>query len=40
VRTFKAGSGEMPVDLKVSQDGNLYYLSLGSGSVFEIRYTG
>ena len=40
VRSFKAGSGEMPVDLKVSQNGNLYYLSLGSGSVVEIRYMG
>jgi glucose/arabinose dehydrogenase len=29
----------LPVDLKVSQDGSLYYLSLGSGSVYKIQYT-
>jgi glucose/arabinose dehydrogenase len=27
-----------PVDLKVSADGSLYYLSIGSGSVFRIQY--
>jgi glucose/arabinose dehydrogenase len=35
---------DRPVDLKVSQDGSLYYLSMsrgdGAGSVGEIRYTG
>ena len=29
----------LPVDLKVSQDGSLYYLELGSGSVYKIQYT-
>jgi len=28
-----------PVDLKVADDGFLYYLSQGSGSVFQIRYS-
>ena len=28
-----------PVDLKVSADGSLYYLSIGSGSVFRVRYS-
>jgi hypothetical protein len=30
----------MPVDLKVSEDGDLYYLELGSGSVKVVQYTG
>lgn len=30
----------MPVDLKVSEDGDLYYLELGSGSVKRVQYTG
>ena len=28
-----------PVDLKVSADGSLYYLSIGSASVFRVRFT-
>lgn len=28
-----------PVDLKVTADGSLYYLSIGSGSVFRVQYT-
>ena len=28
-----------PVDLRVSDDGSLYYLARGSGSVFRVRYT-
>jgi len=28
-----------PVDLKVSPDGSLYYLSIGSGSVFRIQFS-
>ena len=29
-----------PVDLKVSADGSLYYLSIGSSSVFRVTFTG
>src|SRR5262249_47226666 len=29
-----------PVDLKVSADGSLYYLSIGSSSVFRVAFTG
>lgn len=29
----------LPVDLKVGSDGSLYYLSIGSGSVFRVRFT-
>ncbi|HZJ46642.1 MAG TPA: PQQ-dependent sugar dehydrogenase [Pyrinomonadaceae bacterium] len=29
----------LPVDLKVSPDGSLYYLSIGSGSVFRVQFT-
>lgn len=39
VQSFATGA-EQPVDLKVSEDGSLYYLELGSGSVYEIRYNG
>ena len=28
-----------PVDLKVTADGSLYYLSIGSGSVFRVQYS-
>lgn len=28
-----------PVDLKVAADGSLYYLSIGSGSVFRVQYS-
>lgn len=28
-----------PVDLKVSTDGSLYYLSIGSGAVFRVQYS-
>jgi uncharacterized protein (TIGR03437 family) len=28
-----------PVDLKVSPDGSLYYLSIGSGSVFKVQFS-
>ena len=36
VSGFATGTN-LPVDLKVGQDGSLYYLSLGSGSVFKIQ---
>ena len=39
VQSFAIGA-EQPVDLKVSEDGSLYYLELGSGSIYEIRYDG
>lgn len=39
VEGFKASSGERPVDLKVSQDGDLYFLARGTGSVERIQYT-
>lgn len=39
VSNFATGV-DNPVDLKVSEDGSLYYLALGSGSVYEVRYTG
>jgi glucose/arabinose dehydrogenase len=29
-----------PVDLQVGSDGSLYYLAIGTGSVFRIQYTG
>ena len=29
-----------PVDLKVSSDGSLYYLAIGSSSVFHVQFTG
>ena len=29
----------LPVDLKVGSDGSLYYLSIGSGAVFRVRFT-
>jgi glucose/arabinose dehydrogenase len=35
---FATGIGQ-PVDLKVANDGSLYYLSIGSGSVFRVRFT-
>jgi glucose/arabinose dehydrogenase len=38
VSRFATGAN-LPVDLKVSQDGNLYYLALRSGSVHKIQYT-
>jgi glucose/arabinose dehydrogenase len=34
-----ATSISQPVDLKVGSDGSLYYLSIGSGSVFRVRFT-
>jgi len=39
VSAFKASSGERPVDLKVSSDGDLYFLARGSGSVEKISYS-
>lgn len=36
---FKRSSNESPVDLKVSEDGDLYFLARGTGSVERIRYT-
>jgi uncharacterized protein (TIGR03437 family) len=35
---FATGIGN-PVDLKVSSDGSLYYLSIGSGSVFRVQFS-
>jgi glucose/arabinose dehydrogenase len=35
---FASGIGQ-PVDLKVGSDGSLYYLSIGSGAVFRVRFT-
>jgi glucose/arabinose dehydrogenase len=40
VSPFKSGSNEQPVDLKVSTDGDLYFLARGTGSVERIHYTG
>lgn len=49
IRVFDPGTGvasgfatgiNQPVDLKVSADGSLYYLSIGSGSVFRVEFTG
>ncbi len=37
--TFKAGSGEQPVELKVGPEGDLYFLSRSAGSVESISYT-
>jgi glucose/arabinose dehydrogenase len=48
IRVFDPGTGtasgfatgiSQPVDLKVGADGSLYYLSIGSGSVFRVRST-
>src|SRR5437016_4035338 len=36
---FASGISQ-PVDLKVANDGSLYYLSIGSSAVFRIRFTG
>ncbi|HEX2269550.1 MAG TPA: PQQ-dependent sugar dehydrogenase [Pyrinomonadaceae bacterium] len=47
IRVFDPGTGtasgfatgiSQPVDLKVAADGSLYYLSIGSGSVFRVRF--
>ena len=35
---FASGVAQ-PVDLKVGSDGSLYYLSIGSGAVFRVRFT-
>jgi glucose/arabinose dehydrogenase len=35
---FKRSSNESPVDLKVSEDGDLYFLARGGGSVEKISY--
>lgn len=49
IRTFDPSSGRddpfaqglsFPVDIKVGDNGSLYYLERGSGSVVEIEYTG
>jgi glucose/arabinose dehydrogenase len=49
IRVFDPGTGvasgfatgvSQPVDLKVSTDGSVYYLSIGSGSVFRVEFTG
>jgi glucose/arabinose dehydrogenase len=40
VTPFKGVSKEHPVDLKVSEEGDLYFLALGTGSVEKISYTG
>lgn len=37
--TFKFGSNESPVDLKVGPEGDLYFLSRSAGSVENISYT-
>ncbi|HET9524844.1 MAG TPA: hypothetical protein VFO99_01675, partial [Pyrinomonadaceae bacterium] len=34
-----ASNISQPVDLKVGADGSLYYLSIGSGAVFRVRFT-
>jgi glucose/arabinose dehydrogenase len=39
VSTFKSGSGELPVDLKVSKQGELYFLARATRSVEKITYT-
>ncbi len=48
IRVFDPASGtgsdfasgiSQPVDVKVGADGSLYYLSIGSGSVFRVRFT-
>ncbi len=36
--SFATGISQ-PVDLKVGSDGSLYYLAIGSGSVFRVRFT-
>ena len=47
IRVFDPGTGtasgfatgiSQPVDLKVGADGSLYYLSIGTGSVFRVRF--
>jgi glucose/arabinose dehydrogenase len=38
VSPFKSGSGGFPVDLKVSEDGELYFLARATGSVEKISY--
>jgi glucose/arabinose dehydrogenase len=37
--SFASGAGEGPVDLKVSEDGELYFLARFTGSVEKISYT-
>ncbi|MCA1740715.1 MAG: PQQ-dependent sugar dehydrogenase, partial [Actinobacteria bacterium] len=39
VTGFKSRSGEQPVDLKVRNEGDLYFLARGTGSVEKISYT-
>ena len=39
VSGFATGINQ-PVDLKVAADGSLYYLSIGSGSVFKVQFSG
>jgi glucose/arabinose dehydrogenase len=39
VSGFATGANQ-PVDLKVDEDGSLYYLSLGSDSVYKVQYVG
>ncbi len=36
---FKPASNELPVDIKVSKQGELYFLARGGGSVEKISYT-
>ncbi len=38
VTSFKSGSSEQPVDLKVSEEGDLYFLARGTGSVEKVSY--
>lgn len=49
IRVFDPGTGTAagfatginnPVDLKVTADGSLYYLSIGAGSVFRVQFSG
>jgi glucose/arabinose dehydrogenase len=39
VTSFKSGFNERPVDIKVSREGDLYFLARGTGSVEKISYT-
>lgn len=39
VTTFRSASSELPVDLRVSKAGDLYFLARGAGSVEKISYT-
>jgi glucose/arabinose dehydrogenase len=39
VTGFKSASSEQPVDLKVSTEGDLYFLARGTGSIEKISYT-